>query len=114
MDRDPPPPDDKGRVLSFRPRGLISLPSPPQTWQGTSSSRSPVEDVGKYERAGPEQDDYRHRMMVNLAALAVCGLLIVVGVWIANTIAELRRDQDCVLAGRRNCAQISIIGTAGQ
>ena len=51
-------------------------------------------------------------MTVNAAAFGFCALLIVAGVWLAIKIAELRRDQDCVLSGRRNCAQISIINSA--
>jgi hypothetical protein len=66
--------------------------------------------MGKYERTGAEPDDYRHRMIVNLVGFAICVVLIGAGLWLANTIAELRRDQDCVLSGRRNCAQISIPG----
>jgi hypothetical protein len=67
--------------------------------------------MGRYERSGTEPDDYRHRMIVNAIGFAVCILLIVAGVWLANKIAEVRRDQDCVLSGRRNCAQISIHGS---
>lgn len=49
-------------------------------------------------------------MKVNAAAFGFCVLLVVVGVWLAIKIAEMRRDQDCVLSGRRNCAQLSIVG----
>jgi hypothetical protein len=35
-------------------------------------------------------------------------LLIVAGLWIANRIAEMRKNQDCVLSGKRNCAPIEI------
>jgi hypothetical protein len=50
-------------------------------------------------------------MAVNAAAFGFCVLLVTIGIWLAIKIAELRRDQDCILSGRRNCAQISIIGS---
>jgi hypothetical protein len=78
----------------------------------SAAAGSPVEDVSRYERPPHEPDDYRHRQIVNAAGFLVCILLVVVGVWLADKIAELRRDQDCVLAGHRNCAEISIIGRA--
>jgi hypothetical protein len=41
-------------------------------------------------------------------AFTFCVVLVVIGVWLANTIAEMRRNQDCVLSGRRNCAQVNV------
>ena len=64
----------------------------------------PVPDLAEYEDRGG--DDYRHRMLINAAVFAVAGLLIAGGIWLAITIADLRKTQDCVLAGRRNCAAI--------
>ena len=57
---------------------------------------------------GESEDDYRHRMKMNLLALVVTILLVVSGVWIAETIAEMRKIQDCFLAGGRNCAPIAV------
>jgi hypothetical protein len=84
------------RVVRFRPRpagARAPLPAPP------------VADLAKYER-GNEPDDYRHRMLVNAAAFLFVLGLIGVGLWLAETMAELRRNQDCVLAGHRNCLPI--------
>ncbi len=104
---------ENGRVLPFRQRAehpyAVGRGSPQPKNQ--APGRSPVEDVGKYERPEADHDDYRHRMMVNVAGFVVCALLIGVGIWLAIKIADLRRDQDCVLSGRRNCAQISIVGS---
>jgi hypothetical protein len=69
-----------------------------------------VEGLGRYE-GGETDDDYRHRMMVNLAALAVTVMLAIAGGWLAMQIAEMRKNQDCVLSGRRNCAPIDLKGT---
>jgi hypothetical protein len=82
-----------GRVLKFRRR--------------ESAARSPVEDLAKYARSG-EADDYRHRMMVNAAAFVFVLSLIGAGLWLADSMAKLRRNQDCVLAGHRNCAPIEV------
>lgn len=82
-------------MLRFRPRGSLFTRPLPQPL--------PVEDLGKYE-GGNAPDDYRHRMAINLAGLAVVVLLVAAGLWIANTMAQMRKHQDCALAGRRDCA----------
>jgi hypothetical protein len=33
-------------------------------------------------------------------------VLVGVGIWLAISIADLRKTQDCVLMGRRDCAHI--------
>ena len=89
-----PPNEPEGRVVPFRRRGsLFSFNRPPP---------SPVQDLEKFERTEGE-DDYRHRMMMNAMAAVVTILLIAGGVWIANTMAMMRKNQDCVLSGKRNC-----------
>ena len=70
----------------------------------------PVDDTGKYERSGPDDDDYRHRMRMNLLAFAACVLLGFIGVWLANQIAEMRKNQDCVLSGRPGCTKVEVPG----
>jgi len=103
----PPPSDNDNRVIPFRPRGdarwrwPTRAPKPPDT---------PVDDLAKYEH-GEHADDYKHRMQMNFLALAVTVALIVMGVWIAETIAEMRKQQDCFLSGRRNCAPIDVPAT---
>jgi len=99
----PVPPESDGRVVPFRPRGA-------PRWRWPTPRRPvdpPVDDLAKYER-GESEDDYRHRMRMNVLALAVTVLLAVVGIWIAETIAEMRRNQDCFLTGRLNCAPIQV------
>jgi len=68
--------------------------------------RSPVEDVGKYARG--DDDNYRHRMVNNALAFLMLMVIVYCGVWLANTMAQMRKDQDCVLTGRTNCAPIQI------
>jgi hypothetical protein len=88
--------DNERRVISFRRRAGLPRPVP-----------SPVEDLGKYERS-EHPDDYRHRMLVNLAAFAFVLVLIAVGLWLAETMAQMRRNQDCVLSGRRGCTPVEV------
>ena len=42
-----------------------------------------------------------------LAALAVIVVLVAACVWIAHVLSGTGKLQDCVMAGRRNCAPIS-------
>ena len=101
----PSPPSDPnteptGQILKFRQRGsLFARPQP----------RPPVDDLKKYEdepESGP--DDYRHRMIMNGLGLLVTILLVVAGVWIADVMAKMRKDQDCVLSGRRGCTPVDV------
>jgi hypothetical protein len=95
------PDNEKGRVLPFRRRGDIRTRNAPHVTQG-----EPVEGIEKYAVAEP--DNYRQRMINNGLALAFVLLLVAAGVWLADTIAEMRRNQDCVLSGRRNCAHLNV------
>ena len=96
MSSDAPRDGERGRILQFRRRRPHAPPS--------VQPDEPVEGVEKYARSEP--DDYRQRMINNGLGLAACVLLVVAGIWIANTMAEMRRNQDCVLSGRRNCTPI--------
>ena len=69
--------------------------------------RPPVGDLAKYER-GEQPDDYRHRMLVNAAAFLFVLGLIGAGLWLVDAMADLRRSEDCLLAGHRDCTRIEI------
>jgi len=102
-------PDDDHQVIPFRRPGAV--PTGGWRWRlrAPQGAATPVEGLEKYEGGEGEQDDnYRHRMMVNLAALAVTVLLAIAGIWLVIQLAELRKNQDCVLSGRRNCAPIDV------
>jgi hypothetical protein len=45
-------------------------------------------------------------MRVNAAAFLFVVALIGGAVWIADTLATMRKNQDCVLSGRRGCSPI--------
>jgi hypothetical protein len=102
--------DDNHRILPFRPRGSTARGGGPG-WRWpvrAAQPPPPVEGLAKYEGGEVDDDNYRHRMMVNLAALAFTVVLAIAGAWLAIQIADMRRNQDCVLSGRRNCAPIDV------
>lgn len=66
---------------------------------------SPIADLAQFE-AGEEIDNYRHRMMVNLAALVFLAALIGGGLWLVDRMAKMHQDQECVLSGRRGCTPV--------
>ena len=98
-------PDDDRRVIPFRPRGADRG----DHWSHRAPETTPptVKGFARYE-GGEHDDGYRHRMMVNLAALVFTIALAGAGVWLAIQIGDLRQKQDCFLSGRRNCAPIDV------
>jgi len=47
-------------------------------------------------------------MTVNIAAFVFVAVLALIGYWLADTMATMRKNQDCVLTGRRGCTPIDI------
>jgi hypothetical protein len=102
--------EDEHRVLQFRPRaaahprglrGETAVPPRPEKVAPESL------DLSRYERPQEEPDDFRHRMLANIAAFAFTVALTAIGIWLAMSIADMRKTQDCVLMGRRDCARIT-------
>ncbi len=83
------------RVVQFRRRGA----------RAPLGRRPPVGDLAKYE-GGEAPDDYRHRMLVNAAAFVFVLGLIGAGLWLVGAMADLHHQEDCLLAGRRDCTRI--------
>ena len=114
--------DDEHVVLKFRPRTSARPPGgreesdparatnikTPNTKTPNTSTSPAASDLSRYERPRDESDDFRHRMLANVAALAFTVALTAIGIWLAVSIADLRKTQDCVLMGRRDCARISV------
>jgi hypothetical protein len=102
--------DDEHRVLQFRPRSSLHPPARQTNVvaqpQRRDSKSEPL-DLSRYERPREEPDDFRHRMLANIAAFAFTVALTAIGIWLAMSIADLRRTQDCVLMGRHDCVRIS-------
>ena len=98
--------DDEHRVLEFRARISAELHNRDEPGAPEGGSKDP-NDLSRYEQKQDEPDDFRHRMVANLAALAFTVALTAAGIWLAMSIADLRNTQDCVLMGRRDCAHIA-------
>ena len=113
-----PPESDRTRqtaqVLQFRPRqdaaDHFSAGAATSLAAQQEPDRHLLGDLAQYEQDQEADEDlnYPHRMLMNIIAVAVVTLLIGVGVWLADTIADMERDQDCVLQGRQNCAPIEV------
>jgi len=112
--------EEEHRVLQFRPRNAPQSPAVKMpAWRGNAvvtplhhdSHPEPATlsrlDLSRYETQREEPDDFRHRMLANIAALAFTIALTAIGIWLAVSIADLRRTQDCVLMGRRDCVKIT-------
>jgi hypothetical protein len=99
--------DEEHRVLKFRPRSSVQLTDRWTELAGSADETREPDVLSRDEQQRDDPDDFRHRMVANLAALAFTVALTAVGIWLAMSIADLRNTQDCVLMGRRDCAHIS-------
>ena len=104
----PIPSDDEHVVIKFRPRTSAHPPGRREDPREPENVRHAASDLSRYERLRDEPDDFRHRMLANIAAFAFTLALTAIGIWLAMSIADLRKTQDCVLMGRRDCAPISV------
>lgn len=117
---DPRGADAFGLVLRFeRRRGgkvLLHAPAnhapanraPLKTVYASEPAHDDTDDFASFEQEPEERINYRQRMFMNVVALAIVTLLLGAGVWIAGTITELQKDQDCILQGRSNCAPVEL------
>ena len=99
--------EEEHRVLEFRPRASASGRRKDFA-EFQQKERPEPNDLSRYEQEREEPDDFRHRMLANVAAFAFTVALTAIGIWLAMSIADLRRTQDCVLMGRRDCVRISV------
>jgi hypothetical protein len=100
-------PSQSGRVIPLRPRVSPASDHARRQEAPPSSGGSLLDDLSQYERPAGH-DDYRHRMVTNVVAFTFCALLILAGVWLVNKMAEIRKNQDCVLAGHRDCRPVDV------
>ena len=101
------PTEDEHVVLQFRPRPGSPL-AQRQNLPPFATRFEVANDLSRYERIPEETDDYRQRMLANVAAIAFTVALLAIGIWLTVSIAHLRRTQDCVLMGRHDCVQIAV------
>ena len=100
--------NDEHVVLKFRPRTSDHPPGHRDEASDPANGKPAAADLSRYERRRDEPDDFRRRMLANVAALAFTIALTAIGIWLAMSIADLRKTQDCVLMGRRDCARITV------
>jgi hypothetical protein len=103
--------EDDHRVVPFRPRSALQRPGvvgggPAVPLRRHENLQPDILDLSRYERPRQEPDDFRHRILANIAAIAFTVALTATGIWLAMSIADMRKTQDCVLTGRRDCARI--------
>jgi hypothetical protein len=55
-----------------------------------------------------EPESERERMTVNIVIAVFFILLVGAGVWLANAMVNVRKGEECVLSGRKNCADIQV------
>lgn len=103
------------QILQFRPRERFGAPVGDHAGTGSVNANEPeselLDDLEQYQQDREDEDEninYPQRMLMNVIAVAVVTLLIGVGVWLADTIGNMEREQDCVLQGRQNCAPIEV------
>jgi len=101
-DSNSPLPDGSGE------RRVISFPGARPHGRAPGTEPGPVADLAKYAQSRETPEDYRHRMIVNAAAFAFILALIGGAIWLADTMADMRRNQDCVLSGRRGCTPVEV------
>ena len=53
-------------------------------------------------------EDERNRTIENAVMLAFFAVLVVAGIWLLGTMADVRKVQDCAAQGRRNCGAIDV------
>lgn len=94
---------ESGKVLQF-PLRRAGRHLPQSSFDSDTESS---DDFARFETDPDDAPvDYRRRMLMNVIAIAVVTVLISAGVWIADTIAAIEQDQDCLLQGRTDCALI--------
>jgi len=102
--------DSSARVVPLRRRHPAAGNDnrPPDPVDAVGSGHEAVGDLSRFERSADAQDDYRHRMLVNGLAFIVCVFLVLAGVWLTSKLAQMRKDQDCVLSGRVGCTPVNV------
>jgi hypothetical protein len=103
--------EDDHRVVPFRPRTALQRRAvagggQPVPLHRRDELQPDILDLTRYEQRREKPDDFRHRILANIAAFAFTVALTAIGIWLAMSIADLRKTQDCVLTGRRDCARI--------
>jgi hypothetical protein len=99
---------ETGRIVLFPTRSSLAKREARQKGAGeTDVDEAAVADLQKYERSA-EPDDYPRRMIINIVAFAFIVVLTLAGIWLADQLALLNKQQNCLLSGRRNCVELDM------
>jgi hypothetical protein len=83
--------DGSDNVVSFRPRAALSRrDSEPGAHDAVDDS--PVKGLQAYETSLEDDDDYPHRMRVNLVAAVFVMMLIVGASWVMDSLVQSTRE----------------------
>ena len=61
---------------------------------------------GEGKQEPPEEEG--NRKVENAVMLGFFAVLVVAGIWLLGTMADVRKVQDCAAQGRRNCGTIEV------
>jgi hypothetical protein len=97
------------RVIPFKRRASApnAVGHRTQADHDAANDTGSARDLSRYERLAEDGDEFRRRIVANIAVLVFMMVLTGVGIWLAVSITHLRDIQDCILTGRRDCAGIS-------
>ena len=70
--------------------------------------RRDVAMIEEEEEKQPPPEDQGNRAVENAVMLGFFAVLVVSGIWLLSTMADIRKVQDCAAQGRRNCATIDV------
>ena len=60
------------------------------------------------DKDAPEPPEEGNRNVENAVMLGFFAVLVVLGIWLLGTMADVRKAQDCAAQGRRNCVPIDV------
>jgi hypothetical protein len=66
-------------------------------------------ELPEKDQAAPDKDaDEGSRTVENMVLAGFFIVLVAAGIWLLGTMADVRKTQDCVAQGRRNCQSIEV------
>jgi hypothetical protein len=93
-------------VNTLRKRAIVSSIIAVRRISTLRSHDRPMTEEGRAEPEPPE--DQGNRNVENAVMLGFLVVLVVAGIWLLGTMADIRKVQDCAAQGRRNCATIEV------
>ncbi|MBN8968869.1 MAG: hypothetical protein J0G95_10450 [Rhizobiales bacterium] len=104
--RHPQTTDDDRRVVKFQ-RPAEPPPARPADSRNSAGPSDPVLRDAPARDPRRASDDYRRRIIANLAAAAFAIILAAIGVWLATSLTHMRQTQDCAMMGLRDCSRLT-------